>query len=347
VQDTGLGMTAEEQEKLFQPFTQASANTDKQYGGTGLGLSISKKLVKLLGGRIHVTSTLNKGSTFTFSIQSKLIKHQVSPLLSPKLLGKKIILISERSPQYKPLLKQLRRWQAEVYLFNNQQAEQHISNTREPDLLFIDSHMLNNSAEKWNKLCDTNSHCQLIILEDLKSELIAPDIYKGGFFVNTPLLPYQLLNIIDSIFNTGTASKLAENTVKKIDQPNKYSILVVDDNEINQIVAAGLLEALPVEIKTASNGQEALDILNNTSTTFDLILMDCQMPIMDGFAATEAIRQGKAGYENSKISIIAMTAGAMSGDKDACLQSGMNDFIIKPLDGINFRSKVSSWLESQ
>ncbi|GHB62576.1 hypothetical protein GCM10008107_09580 [Psychrosphaera saromensis] len=346
VQDTGLGMTAEEQEKLFQPFTQASANTDKQYGGTGLGLSISKKLVKLLGGRIHVTSVLNKGSTFTFSIQSKLIKHQISPLLSPKLLGKKIILISEQSQQYAPLLKQLRRWQAEVYLFNNQQAEQHISNTREPDLLFIDSHMLNNSAEKWHKLCDANSHCQLIILEDLKSELIAPDIYKGGFFVNTPLLPYQLLNIIDSIFNTGTANKLAENTVKKIDQPNKYSILVVDDNEINQIVAAGLLEALPVEITTASNGQEALDILNNTSTSFDLILMDCQMPIMDGFAATEAIRQGKAGYENSKISIIAMTAGAMSGDKDACLQSGMNDFIIKPLDGINFRSKVLSWLES-
>jgi CheY-like chemotaxis protein len=159
-------------------------------------------------------------------------------------------------------------------------------------------------------------------------------------------LPYQLLNIIDSIFNTGTANKPENKITKAIDQPNKYSILIVDDNEINQIVAAGLLESLPVEIKTAGNGQEALDILNNTSNTFDLILMDCQMPIMDGFEATESIRQGNAGSKNCGINIIAMTAGAMSGDREACLQSGMNDFIIKPLDGINFRSKISSWLES-
>ncbi|WP_299270615.1 ATP-binding protein [uncultured Psychrosphaera sp.] len=346
VQDSGLGMTEDEQEKLFQPFTQATAGTDKQYGGTGLGLSISKKLVKLLGGSINVKSTLNKGSTFTFSIQSKLIKNQISPLFSPKLLGKKVILFSEQIEKYEPLLKQLRRWQAEVHLLNAQQVEQHINNSTDPDLLFIDNNIFHNSTSKWTEYFKTNSNCQLIILENSKSELTSSDVYNDAFFITSPILPYQLLNIIDSIFNTGTANKPENKITKAIDQPNKYSILIVDDNEINQIVAAGLLESLPVEIKTASNGQEALDILNNTSNTFDLILMDCQMPIMDGFEATESIRQGKAGSKNCGTNIIAMTAGAMSGDREACLQSGMNDFIIKPLDGINFRSKISSWLES-
>lgn len=346
VQDSGLGMTEMEQEKLFQPFTQATPGTDKQYGGTGLGLSISKKLVKLLGGSINVKSTLNKGSTFTFSIQSKLIKNQISPLFSPKLLGKKVILFSEQIQKYEPLLKQLRRWQAEVHLLNTQQVEQHINNSTDPDLLFIDNNIFHNSTSNWTEYFKTNNNFQLIILENSKSELINSDVYNDAFFIPPPILPYQLLNIIDSIFNTGTANKPENKITKAINQPNKYSILIVDDNEINQIVAAGLLESLPVTIKTASNGQEALDILNNASATFDLILMDCQMPIMDGFEATESIRQGKAGSENCQINIIAMTAGAMSGDKEACLQSGMNDFIIKPLDGINFRCKISSWLES-
>jgi CheY-like chemotaxis protein len=146
---------------------------------------------------------------------------------------------------------------------------------------------------------------KLLLLSISGFALICVVIYVIYSHYAKQQLKTELLDKL-TVTTNSSMSLMNKSFAKKIDQPNEYSILIVDDNEINQIVAAGLLESLPVEIKTASNGQEALDILNNTSTTFDLILMDCQMPIMDGFAATEAIRQGKAGYENSKISIIAM-----------------------------------------
>jgi len=346
IKDTGIGLSKEQQKRLFQPFTQATSNTEKQYGGTGLGLSISKNLTQLLGGDINVTSTENIGSIFTFSISSKYSPNTQTPLSLPKLLNKKVLLISDYKELYDSMLKQLRRWKAEVYLFNNQEAELHIHSSTQAQLLLIDSDVINNTGELWFKYCQSVNNCKLVIIQNKKSPYLPID--NNCEIFEPPILPYSLLNLMDSIFSHETSND-ALGEKEKITLPTsaQHSILVVDDNEINQIVAAGLLESLPINIKTALNGQEALDLLNDPTNQFDLILMDCQMPIMDGFEATKLIRRGKGGSNNTDIIIIAMTAGAMSGDRDTCIQVGMNDFIIKPLDGAYFRNKVSNWLENK
>ncbi|MDU0112871.1 ATP-binding protein [Psychrosphaera aquimarina] len=344
VEDNGIGMSKAQQNKLFQPFTQATSSTDKQYGGTGLGLSISKKLTKLLGGTISVQSEESVGSTFTFSIKSKLLSKQTSPLTSAKLLGKKILLISSISTPYDALLSQLKNWQAEVYILNKRQAEEHIHNATAPDLMLVDSEVFNTHIEDYSQFCESENNCKLIILQNPASPFDSKVTDVHFELVETPILPYQFASIVDSIFTHEINKAPSVNNKKKINVTNQYSVLIVDDNEINRIVAAGLLESLPIEISTAANGQEAIDLLNNSVNKFDLILMDCQMPVLDGFQATELIRKGQAGSDNSSIMIIAMTAGAMAGDKDACIQAGMNDFIMKPLDVTSFRNTVSTWL---
>ena len=345
VKDNGIGMSKAQQNKLFQPFTQATASIDKQYGGTGLGLSISKKLTKLLGGTISVKSEENVGSTFTFSIQSKLLSKRTSPLSSAKLLGKKIILISNSSTPYDALLSQLKNWQAEVYLLNKRQAEEHIHNATAPDLMLVDSEVFNTHIEDYSQFCESENNCKLIILQNPTSPFDSNVTDVHFEIAESPILPYQFANIVDSIFTHEITKAPTVKSNKKINVTNQHSVLIVDDNEINRIVAAGLLESLPIEITSAANGQEAIDLLNNSDNKFDLILMDCQMPVLDGFQATELIRKGQAGSDNSSIVIIAMTAGAMAGDKDACIQAGMDDFIMKPLEVTGFRNTVSNWLK--
>ncbi len=345
VEDTGVGMTEEQQDMLFQPFTQATKNTDKLYGGTGLGLSISKKLVTLLGGDIKVTSNPDKGSTFTFTIQSKLIPNDNDLLRSPVLRGKKVIFITEHKKAYQAISTQLTRWHADVNLVNQAESQSYLDDAIVTDLIIVEADAYNNALNQWVQYCTENQQCQLILIENSKVEYINSQAHEQNISIAPPLLPYTFLSIIESIFGNKTADSTDSTPLKEKQEQQQFSILVVDDNEINQIVAVGLLEELPLKIQTAYNGQEALDVLNTTKDKFDLILMDCQMPVMNGFKATELIRQEKAGEHNRDIIIIAMTAGAMVNDKDACLKSGMNDFIAKPLDANDFRHKVFSWLD--
>jgi len=165
--------------------------------------------------------------------------------------------------------------------------------------------------------------------------------------ITRPILPLDLLTSYKLLRHSKLKFDPVGLSQDNQDQPHRYSVLIVDDNEINRFVAQGLLEQFPINIYTAANGAEAVECLKNMKDDMqlDLVLMDCQMPIMDGFKATQLIRQGEAGQHATNIPIIAMTAGAMSGDKDSCIQAGMNDFISKPLDVESFEQKVMQWLE--
>ncbi|WP_434339739.1 ATP-binding protein [Motilimonas cestriensis] len=350
VTDTGIGISHEQQRKLFKPFSQANTTIEKNFGGTGLGLSISKQLANLLGGDISVSSTPDQGSTFTLSIPVEIDMDNDTGGLTPYLLGVKCTLVLSDEKEKGILAKQLQRWKAEVTVQDTTATLYTLSNDKLPDLLIIQNNLINEEFVSWFMGLPTNKPCKLLLICDGKQE--TNHLIEEGescIYLTKPILPLHFLLSYRQLNNPELKSthseRLVDLTAEAVTKQN-YKVLVVDDNEINRFVAKGLLDVFPITLYSAKNGAEALDLLKTMQHKDDLqlILMDCQMPVMNGFDATKHIRHGEAGELIKDIPIIAMTAGAMSGDKDTCLQAGMNDFIAKPIDPIIFEKKIKHWL---
>ncbi|MCE2595213.1 response regulator [Motilimonas cestriensis] len=350
VVDSGIGITQEQQLKLFKPFTQANTTIEKNFGGTGLGLSISKQLAHLLGGDISVSSALNQGSNFTLSIPAEVDLDNDSGGLTPYLLGVKCALVLSDEKEKSILTKQLKRWKAEVTVDDTTATLLKLNHDRLPDLLIIENDLIDEDFVYWYMNQPSNRRGKLLTISDGKNESnrkIEED--ENCIYLTRPILPEQFLlsyrQLINPALKSTTLTCLEDSKTEAAAQQN-YNVLVVDDNEINRFVAKGLLETFPITLYNAKNGKEALELLKTMQgkNGIQLILMDCQMPIMNGFDATKHIRNGETGSIIKDVPIIAMTAGAMSGDKDACLQAGMNDFIAKPIDPAIFEKKIKHWL---
>lgn len=347
VKDTGIGMTKEEQQKLFSQFTQADSSTTRKYGGTGLGLTISQRLVEKMGGEIKVESKPAEGSTFTFTAQFGLGKQ---PQLSQKLKKynldhKKVLIVDDIKMNRDFLIGVIDQFGLEVEAASGALlAIEKIKKESDYDLIFMDWKMPDLDGIK----------AATIIKEELNLELVPKIILITAFgkelensqqknidkILFKPITQSILFNaLLNSLGGVNIEKEKNKNGEKILKDLGPVNILVVEDNKINQQVAVELLRKVKAQVEIADNGKKAIAKIKKQK--FDLVLMDVQMPEMDGYQATKKIRQD---LNLNKLPIIAMTANAIKGHKEKALAMGMDDYITKPLDLDQFFSTLKKWL---
>jgi signal transduction histidine kinase/CheY-like chemotaxis protein/ligand-binding sensor domain-containing protein len=339
VKDTGIGILEDKLSQLFKAFSQVDSSTTRKYGGTGLGLVISERLIELMGGSIKVESQQGKGTTFSFSIQCKT-SQQTNPQYvlynTQGLAGKRALIIDDNHTNLTILKSQLEQWKLIPVLADS--AEQALklftSGQEHFDLVITDMQMPDmNGLELTKALKEKKPQTPVILLSSIGDE--RNQSYKDYFcgVLAKPVKPQELCRQIQLIFeqknNEQPASPVLEQPQQLLSESfallHPLRILVAEDHEVNQMLAEMLLNRLGYQPKLVNNGQEALNIL--AQEDFDVILMDVQMPEMDGLEATRIIRQKKL----SQPIIIAMTANAMKEDRETCIEAGMDDYIGKPV----------------
>ena len=356
VQDTGIGIKKQVKNKLFSAFTQADGSTTRKFGGTGLGLTISRQLVHLMNGEIRVQSQEGKGSIFAFVIDMIIAKNQVEEnLQSTTMKQKRALIIDDNAINRKILKHYLTSWGAEFNEVSN--AMDAISLIRDQkylfDIIYLDLHMPE---------IDGFMFCQR--LYKLKIEQFPPIILlNSSGEIDSQLLsrhhisacltkPYRQARLLKETLSvlqhdTHTYEKVvlvSDNPESTFNAVN-IKILLVEDNIINQKVALTLLNKLGCkQVTLAQNGLEAVKFYQERP--FDLILMDCQMPILSGYEATESIRETNSNFNLPSVPIIAMTANAMEGDKEKCLASGMNDYLSKPIKKELIIKMLKKWVKN-
>ena len=367
VSDTGIGIPNDKIATLFDEFIQVDASTTRKFGGTGLGLAITKKLVELMGGNIEVSSQLGHGTKFSFecvltpSEQSK----KVEPLIALENL--KILVIDSNDSSRNAIQKQFKDWGIFCDQCSSIKSATNLLNREEAayDAILVDASQNEKQAiEIAEKTKETSQEQKSLLVymtnidhqhnEEYFTNLgVDYHFFKPGLSKDL----YQLLCILtknSKPIELGTQFEANLNPLTNIHSQDSepsfidLKLLLVEDNPINQEVAVGILEQIGVNkanIDIAGNGEEALACLKQTqdSNTFDLVLLDCQMPIMDGYTTSQNIRNGVAGNLVKDIPIIAMTANAMKGDREKCIASGMNDYISKPVEPSELKSKIVQW----
>lgn len=353
--DTGIGIPADLMERLFKAFSQADSATTRIYGGTGLGLAISKKLAELMGGNIGVESETNRGSKFWFTIHvGKVpIPEPIEATLSIDPRGLRILAVDDNDECRETLCQQLASWGIQTtpaadgrlalkLLKDAAQSGKHFRVALvDDDMPEMNGYDLAKAIKSRADIRDT----VLMILVSMNATVDEKKLKANGFdgFMTKPVRQSQLFNAIMDLL-ASSKSKGSDNvsdpSIKKIDtvireNARTFRILLAEDNEVNQIVAAEILGRTGCDLTVVPDGRRAVDRV--MSERFDLLLMDCQMPVMDGFEATRQIRaseaSGKWAYgRTTPIPIIALTANAIRGDREKCLEVGMNDYISKPLN---------------
>lgn len=346
VEDSGIGIALENQHKLFNIFTQENNRVAGKFGGTGLGLAISKQLCQRMGGDIGLVSAKNQGSTFTFSVRFKQVLQTEETITNP--LKDMTFRILDDNQREKNIIETILRNLGATILDESQDVLS--------DVVLVDQ---THSVSK--TLTIANIHTELNCLLAIRLQTI------GQFSSNSKQgLQYSLLKpLVQSALIKKLADNFISNTIlqeyceqqswsrqrhhtDQIDLSN-VTVLVVDDNDINVEVAKGMIMDSVNKVFSASDGTQAIDLLKrieNSVVKIDVILMDCNMPIMNGFECTKLIRLGEAGERFKNIPIIAVTAAAMSGEKEKCLKAGMNDFLTKPIIKQQMLKKISIWSQS-
>ena len=343
VKDTGIGLSPEQQSKLFSEFTQASSSTTRKYGGTGLGLAISKKLANLMGGDVGVISELGNGSTFYFTARLKYQQNQKyrSFYVSQDLQNAKILICDDNKTAREILQDSINIMGFAIPPTIVSSGEDAIKELEKGNynILIIDWAMpVMDGLETVKKIHENKKikPIKIIMVSGFGTQKTINESKKLGISAYLSK-PFTMSSLNDAIMTShGFKVKVRRITkgtkhLKKIKKIKGASILLVEDNEINQQVATELLESEGLNIYLATNGQEAVEKVRLTSgkNHFNLVLMDLQMPVKDGFTATKEIRQLN---EFDKLPIIAMTADALFGVKQKCIEVGMNGFISKPID---------------
>ncbi|HSW16472.1 MAG TPA: response regulator, partial [Ramlibacter sp.] len=360
VRDTGIGMTPEQSARLFQSFTQADASTSRKYGGTGLGLAICKNLVDLMGGRVWVESEAGRGSTFHFTARFSV---QPNPgvrrmFRADEMAGLRVLAVDDNTTAREILATMLRNLHLSVDTASNgQRALEMIEEARnagEPyRLALMDWQMpVQSGMETIAQLREHNGAYDppVIMVTGYGREEALADAQRHGQHVRhvltKPVNASVLLETIAEALGRGTAVPVqpqdaTQRARQAMDSLRGARLLLAEDNDMNQELAVELLGQAGVEVIVAANGRLALDALQRDGR-FDGVLMDCQMPVMDGYDATRQIRLNPAW---AALPVIAMTANAMAGDKEKVLEAGMNDHIPKPLRPEEMFVTIARWVK--
>jgi PAS domain S-box-containing protein len=362
VKDTGIGIPADKQSTIFEKFIQADASTTRKFGGSGLGLTISKSLVEKMGGEIGVISpvttsgdSINNGSEFWFTIPVDKADSSEKIEINAGKLSKRILIIDDNSASRRSICTIL-----DNNTFNTDSAAdaetalnllQKASATNTSfDLVLIDMGMPGTSGEDLGKAIKNNPNLQavpLILMVSMK-DLARSSYFKQIGFANCiskPVRTNELIAIISKIFAETTINAVTSTPVNiHSDVPSVLAgvrILLAEDNYVNQLVACGIMKSFGIEVKTVSNGAEAIKALETEH--FDTVLMDVQMPELDGYEATKQIRDLSSNVKNHQIPIIAMTAHAGASDREKCINAGMDDYCTKPIDPDNLKEILLKW----
>ncbi|MDD2934642.1 MAG: response regulator [Methylotenera sp.] len=351
VRDTGIGMTPEGQARLFQPFSQADSSTSRRFGGTGLGLSISKNLVNIMQGTIGVESALGQGTCFWFSLPLQQSSNTAATPITD-LSGKRALVVDDNATNRKILHHYLEHWGMDVSEEDNAPAallelEAAFQRGEAYDILLSDLHMpdmdglaLANAINQHANIANTPR--LLLSSGGMGSE--AERLALG--FAQSLLKPVRQTQLFEAITS---ALQVAGETPK--DSPkisvvlSDYShkrILVAEDNKVNQKVILAMLAKFKCTPTLAVNGKEALDLL--AQERYDLILMDCQMPVMDGYEAVRMLRGQELTHNATRIPVVALTAHAAAEERDKCLSAGMDDFLTKPVLRSELAKVLANWL---
>jgi PAS domain S-box-containing protein len=350
VRDTGMGMTKEQSAKLFQPFTQADMSTTRKHGGTGLGLTICRRLVELMGGRIWLESEPGVGSTFFFTVWLGVGSAISSGRIVPEKLARLRVLVVDDNPAAREILQEpLSTVASHVDVVASGKeaiaAIQKHDDSAPYDIVFMDWRMPGMDglqASRHIKSDETLKHPPHIVLvtafgrEEVREE--AERLQLDGFLVK-PVTKSMIVDTLVNVFAQEGEAITAATDAEQSTRLRGASILLTEDNEINQQIAVELLEGAGALVTVANNGREAVDLLSNgpQPPPFDLVLMDLQMPEMDGHQATAKLRSDA---RFATLPIIAMTAHATMEEKQRCLAAGMNDHISKPIDPGNLYETV-------
>ena len=360
VKDTGIGMTPEQCGKMFQSFSQADASTTRKYGGTGLGLAISKSLVEGMGGRIWVESNVGKGSEFHFHARFGLQKDPMPRRMfrADELFGVRVLVVDDNASAREILSTMAKSFGLEVDVARDGKDALdmvlHAERQTLPyDLILMDWQMPGmDGVETVLRLQDEHlNHTPAVIMVTAYGREEALNAAEQrGVAIRTvlakPVTPSTLLEAVGDVLGKGQLVETRESE-KRDDHADAMAalkgarILLVEDNEMNQELALELLGQAGVNVTVANNGQEAVDAVKR-EPAFDGVLMDCQMPVMDGYTATREIRKLP---QFEKLPIIAMTANAMVGDKEKVIAAGMWDHIAKPLNVGEMFATIAKWIK--
>jgi len=356
VKDTGIGIPRDKIKTLFDSFTQVDASTTRKYGGTGLGLAIVKQLCQLMGGDVRVTSIEGQGSLFRVEIEVGVVDKASLVIPQIPLKGKKLHLIDSKEMDVKVLRKQLEHWKMQVSSSDN--LKDGIATLDETySVVFVDIHLVSKNVEAFAQKFKKSPKLQGIKLVIMTSIVNRGDINlfsRSGYdaYFPKPVTTSDLFNALNVLSKDFIGLKELDKKRegpkdKKIKWPKGVKLLLVDDNTTNQLVANGILDSLGLSADIANNGKDAIDMMlkaHKEGEPYSLVFMDCQMPIMDGYAATIAIKKGEAGKLYKNRPVIAMTANAMQGDKEKCFAAGMDDYISKPIDPELLKTKLIHYL---
>lgn len=351
VRDSGIGMSQEQLSKLFRSFTQADSSTTRKYGGTGLGLAICKQLCELMGGWIQAESTLEQGSLFHFHLPFKNIQTtqvRTSFNLTSDLKDMRVLVVDDNRAVRELINKFLTAMGFKSNCVSNGKSALLKIQKEEPyGLIILDWDMPEmNGIETGRNIRALNlpNPPKLLMLTAFGHDDVMYMAEKSGFsgFLLKPVHASALFNTIMHLFKEKDTHTQAE-TRNHQSHISGAHILLVEDHKINQQVAKELLEKTGMKVSIANNGQEALKLV--TEQSFDLVLMDIQMPIMDGISASQEIRKLNLPHTQN-LPILAMTAHAMSGDKERSLAAGMNGHITKPIDPDELFKAINHWLPS-
>jgi two-component system, sensor histidine kinase and response regulator len=353
VTDNGIGISREAQARLFQPFSQADGSTTRRFGGTGLGLAVSKQLAEMMGGEIGVESEPGRGSRFWFTIRADIAGREKAAQERLNLDGVHLLIVDDNATNRAILLHQATALGATCDVAPNGPAALAAARTalaqgRPYHVGLIDMKMPGMSGLELIRAlrADPDLHAmRLALLTSLSAAGEAAETRAAGAdaCLNKPIRRADLLRVLCDL--AATDKPPAPDSVAPpapSAAPLKGRVLLVEDNAVNQSVARAMLKKLGLQVTLASDGAQALELVR--AHDFDLILMDCQMPVMDGYEATAAIRKLPAGRGGDRLPIVALTANAMEGDEQKCRDAGMDDFLAKPYTLETLRATLRHWM---
>lgn len=349
ISDTGIGIPEEKIDSLFDSFSQVDASTTRKYGGTGLGLAIVKKLCELMNGDVKVSSNYGFGTTFSVDVEVRAAKDSRKVVPSSSLEGKRALIFDSSDYSIDVLQTQLEYWGMEVYgTCEYEEVLRELVNEKF-DILFLDMYIHGVNCEEFASELQQSGELndmKLVLMTSLKDRGNALKFKELGIETSfpKPATTDDLLKSLSVLDEKNVEEYVENEVVEESIEWNEPNILLVEDNKTNQLVALGMLDDMGLDADIANHGKEALEILNKGETKYDIILMDCQMPVLDGYETTQAIRNNEAGNSYNNVAIIAMTANVMEGDREKCQVAGMDDYIAKPIDSKILKQTLKKWL---